>query len=146
MTATLLELVIPASVSIVVACGTVIWTTQSNRRLEDIKLRNDKKESLFNSNQQLTIIVSKLNSFDMKYSVEIYRMAKELESSKDDEVKRIKLLTNLYFKFLDTDFDAAILEVQAIFEELKSEKTPGLDAFMSATKKLNELSDKILKI
>lgn len=47
MTTTLLELVIPASVSIIVACGTVIWTTISNRNLERKKILSAKREEIF---------------------------------------------------------------------------------------------------
>lgn len=47
MTVPLLELVIPASVSIVVACGTVIWTTISNRNLERKKILSVKREEIF---------------------------------------------------------------------------------------------------
>lgn len=47
MAASLLELVIPASVSIVVACSTVIWTTISNRKLERKKILSAKREEIF---------------------------------------------------------------------------------------------------
>lgn len=58
MAASLLELVIPASVSVVVACGTVIWTTLSNRALEQKKILSVKREEIFIQCEELVQYLS----------------------------------------------------------------------------------------
>lgn len=117
-----------------------------NLRLERIKLIKDKKESLFNYNQSLLIIIAEINSYDRRFSSDISSLAKSLENKKNEAKSNIKLMTNLYFNRLDKEFSTALLEIDSIFEYVKLNKNPGIEAFSSAIGKLTNLSDKILKI
>jgi len=117
-----------------------------NLKLERMKLIKDKKESLFNYNQSLLIIIAEINSYDRRFSSDISSLAKSLENKKNEAKSNIKLMTNLYFKHLDNEFSTAFFEIDSIFEQVKFNKNPGIDAFISAIGSLTNLSDKILKI
>ncbi|MEL5573002.1 MULTISPECIES: hypothetical protein [Serratia] len=109
MAATLLELVIPASASIVVACGTVIWTVKSNRKLENEKLVATKREEL----------VKSLEAFKYSTTKNLLLVFKEAEMSNEEHfesrviteshineittpsaLSSIKIICSLYFKDL----------------------------------------------
>ncbi|WP_164055860.1 hypothetical protein, partial [Serratia marcescens] len=104
MAATLLELVIPASVSIVVACGTVVWTTRSNRKLEHNKVLKQKKEELH------------LALYDLDEALSIYsRLFRRQSLTRLDiddvdlkwasSLGRVNMIINIYFPSLRQGFE-----------------------------------------
>lgn len=104
---TLISGVISAAVAVLVACGTVIWTTKSNRKLEKEKLLNEKTEALVNELELLRHSLSKNFLIEVKeasMSPEEYFKTKVLNDSHIQEITtlngfaRCKLLCNLYFK------------------------------------------------
>lgn len=143
---TIISAVISAVVAILVACGTVIWTTKSNRKLEASKLNKEKKEELFYNHQTLMVIVAEINTYNMKSSADILSIAKSLEPKKDEAIRKIKLLTNMYFKVLDKDYDDLIPQLHNLFWRIQTNGNPGIKEFNSLYEKLNSISDKILSL
>ncbi len=101
MSASLLELVIPASVSVVVACVTVIWTTKSNRKLEEKKLNDAKKEELFHTIIEINRAMYRYYScFNLALNAKQFNL-EVIDEKRDGAIARLELLSNIYFKNLD---------------------------------------------
>ncbi|HEI9795058.1 TPA: hypothetical protein SLN52_003905 [Serratia marcescens] len=94
---TLISGVISAAVAILVACGTVIWTTKSNRKLEEKKLKDAKKEELY------------LSIIDMERAMYLYFVCvshsynkveyntNAIDSARDRAIARMELIINVHF-------------------------------------------------
>ncbi|WP_344289859.1 hypothetical protein, partial [Microbacterium arabinogalactanolyticum] len=107
--------VIPASVSIVVACGTVVWTVRSNRLLEKKKTLIVKKEELYGAlisfNKSIVLYLTSIkNSSDR--TLEKFEKADVL---RDESFGKIEIICNMYFP----EINLASFKEHAIFFEVK---------------------------
>lgn len=101
---TLISGIISAAVAIIVACGTVIWTTVSNRRLEKTKLLQAKREEVLSLCEDMNEIIS-LKHFDSEgdshitSSATVSKAMDEIRSIASIEIKtnKIKTINSIYF-------------------------------------------------
>ncbi|TXE27097.1 hypothetical protein [Serratia ureilytica] len=107
MAATLLELVIPASVSIVVACGTVVWTTRSNRKLEHNKVLKQKKEELHLALYDLDEALSMYSRLFRRQSLTRLDID-DVDLKWASSLGRVNMIINIYFPSLRQGFEDSI--------------------------------------
>ncbi|MGK8664873.1 MULTISPECIES: hypothetical protein [Serratia] len=94
---TLISGVISAAVAILVACGTVIWTTKSNRKLEEKKLKDAKKEELYLSiidmeRAMYLYFVCVSHSFNkIEYNIDV------IDAARDKAIAKMELITTVHF-------------------------------------------------
>lgn len=94
---TLISGVISAAVAILVACGTVIWTVKSNRKLENEKLLKQKKEELYLSiidmeRAMYLYFVCVSHSFNkVEYNIDA------IDAARDKAFARVELITTVHF-------------------------------------------------
>ncbi|HEI9850464.1 TPA: hypothetical protein SLN67_003527 [Serratia marcescens] len=143
---TLISAIISAAVAIIVACVTLVWTNRSNRKLEASKLNNEKKEELFSNHQTLMAIIAEINTYNMRSSADILSIALSLEPKKDEAIRKIKLLTNMYFHGLDKYYDDLIPQMHILFWHIRTKGNPGIEEFNSLFERLNSISEKILSL
>ncbi|WP_261427353.1 hypothetical protein [Serratia proteamaculans] len=147
MSASLLELVIPASVSIVIACGTVIWTTVSNRRLEDKKIRSTKKEEIYSLFLRKLSFIYTLHIDEYKGSMKYMNIAKSLINENDEITLKITLLSRLYFPELDgADLIDSNFYTSYLIKDIASGRVLSEDRYTTTMNSLNKLVDKTLKL
>lgn len=103
MAATLLELVIPASVSVVVACVTVVWTTVSNRALEKEKKLENKKEELYLALSRLAYSAKMITDFIYSGGDHDRFDVKEAQRELLSSMAIIELANVMYFNGVDVD-------------------------------------------
>ncbi|RYM69617.1 hypothetical protein [Serratia liquefaciens] len=111
MTTTLLEFVIPATVSLFVAAGTMWWTTHSNRTQTNLNLRKAKKEELLSSLYYLKSATTDFKFFvyDGKSSPDRIIEKKELF------ISRINILLEMYFVCDNLDLHDIPIKTNAFF-------------------------------
>jgi hypothetical protein len=147
MSASLLELVIPASVSIVIACGTVIWTTVSNRRLEDKKIRSTKKEEIYSLFLRKLSFIYTLHIDEYKGSMKYMNIAKSLINENDEITLKITPLSRLYFPELDgADLIDSNFYTSYLIKDIASGRVLSEDRYTTTMNSLNKLVDKTLKL
>lgn len=100
---TLISGVISAAVAILVACVTVVWTTKSNRKLEDKKLKDTKKEELYLSiidmeRAMYLYFVCVSHSYNkVEYNIDV------IDAARDKAIARMELITTVYFLELNIE-------------------------------------------
>lgn len=104
MAATLLELVVPASVSIVVACGTVVWTIRSNRELEKNKVLKQKKEELYLALYDLDEALAMYSRLFRRQSLTRLDID-DVDLKWASSIGRVNMIINIYFPSLRESFE-----------------------------------------
>lgn len=146
MTATLLELVIPASVSIIVACGTVVWTTISNRKLEEKKNLKQKKEEVYSVYLDILSVVYDLKQENHNETKVIILAKSKIEKVKND-IMRLTMLSRLYFPALDgIDMMDAATHVNHLMADICEGRNPKEKKYLDAMHFLNKLDSKITSL
>ncbi|HEJ7022462.1 TPA: hypothetical protein SMF52_003742 [Serratia marcescens] len=115
-------------------------------RLESRKIKTSKKEELFYNHQTLMVIVGEIDTYNMKSSADISSIAKSLEPKKDEAIRKIKLLTNMYFNGVDKYYDDLIPQLNNLFWHIRNKGNPGTEEFNSLHERLNSISGKILSL
>lgn len=129
MATSLLELVFPASVSVVVACCTVIWTAVSNRNLEKTKLLQAKREEVLSLCEEMNEIIS-LKHFDSEgeshamSSKTVSRAMDDIRSIASIEVKtnKIKTINSIYFPEMKKDCESMTRNIVSFYSSVASMK------------------------
>lgn len=104
---TLISAIISAAVAILVACGTVIWITKSNRKLEENKLKNAKKEELFHAIIEINRAMYRYYAcFNLALNSKQFHL-ELIDEKRDSAIARLGLLSNIYFNNLEL---SALLE------------------------------------
>ncbi|HFL5871480.1 MULTISPECIES: hypothetical protein [Serratia] len=146
MAASLLELVIPASVSVVVACGTVIWTVKSNRKLENEKHLKQKKEELF------TFYLDSLSiAYDLYQAshdeTKVTSIANGVRETLKNNLLKIKTLSALYFPSLDgIDLQDASTYTHRLIKDICEGRSPEEKRYNEVLRYMNKLHEKILSL
>ncbi|MBH3177350.1 hypothetical protein [Serratia ureilytica] len=146
MAASLLELVIPASVSVVVACGTVIATNAYNKRSERKRIITEKKDFLFSLHMELLSHIDNLKDRTLKGSADTTNYAVENLNTKNNLTLKIKMLTRLYFSSLDENYIEVFSRIDHIFLLEINGISARLDDYMLASSHMDEISNIILEI
>lgn len=146
MAATLLELVIPASVSVVVACGTVIWTVRSNRKLENEKLLKQKKEDVYSVYLDILSVVYDLKQ-ESYNETKVIILAKSKIGKVKNDIMRLTMLSRLYFPALDgIDMMDATTHVNHLMADICEGRNPNEKKYLDAMHFLNKLNSKITSL
>ncbi|HCR2977935.1 TPA: hypothetical protein ACLFK6_002475 [Serratia marcescens] len=143
---TLISAIISAAVAIFVACITLVLTNRSNRKLESNKLKNIKKEELFDCHISLLSSLADSNNFNYERDTKIYSRHIESRKGNKEKIEKIKLLTQLYFTELDSEYSEALNDFSTIDLLLSTNRRPKADLFFSTIGKMNVLSDKIINL
>ncbi|MBH3048047.1 hypothetical protein I5R11_18860 [Serratia marcescens] len=126
---TLISGVISSAVAILVACGTVIWTTVSNRRLEKTKLLQAKREEVLSLCEEMNEIIS-LKHFDSQGDKHITssgtasKAMDEIRSMASIEIKtnKIKTINSIYFPEIKKDCESMTRNIVSFYSSVASMK------------------------
>ena len=143
---TLISAVISAAVAILVACGTVIWTVKSNRKLEEEKLLRQKKEDLFSFYLDSLSIV-----YDLKQTshneTKVISLARDVKKLSKKNLLKIKILSTLYFPALDgIELLDASTHTHRLIEDVCEGRAPEEKRYNEVMHYMNQLHGKILSL
>lgn len=143
---TLISGLISAVIAILVACGTVIWTVRSNRKLENEKLLKQKKEELFSFYLDSLSII-----YDLKqasYSeTKLVSVARDVKEKLKSNLLKIKIISNLYFPALDwIELQDASTHAHRLIEDICEGREPEEKIYNEAMRYMNKLHNKILSL
>ncbi|RYM69616.1 hypothetical protein [Serratia liquefaciens] len=132
---------------VAVIVGSIVTATATyfiSKGIERKRLITEKREELFYINQNLYVIIKKLDDLLAINSNAPTTYARNSESKKDELIDKIELLTQLYFKELTHHYESAFESINETFRSVIKTHNPNIGHSKDSVERLERIKDKIL--